>query len=85
MKEHFCRICGLYIEDKPWGEDGNCPTYEYCPCCGVEFGYQDYTIESAINYRKQWIANGSKWADLKEKPENWSLEEQISHIPYKYK
>lgn len=52
MEEHFCRICGLYSEDKPWGEDGHCPTYDICPCCGCEFGYEDYTVESAINYRK---------------------------------
>lgn len=53
MEDHFCRICGLYSEDKPWGEDGNCPTYEFCLCCGVEFGYEDYTVESVINYREQ--------------------------------
>jgi len=30
MSEHNCRVCGLYIDDLPWGEDGNCPTYEIC-------------------------------------------------------
>ncbi len=46
MNEHNCRVCGLYIDDLPWGEDGNCPTYEICSCCGVEFGNEDYTVES---------------------------------------
>ncbi len=85
MKEHFCRICGLYSEDKPWGEDGNCPTYDICPCCGGEFGYEDCTVESTIDYRKQWIENGAKWFDLKYKPEDWDLEKQMQNIPDKYK
>lgn len=85
MEENFCRICGLYSEDKPWGEDGHCPTYDICPCCGCEFGYEDCTFESAINYRKQWIENGVKWFDLKYKPEDWDLEKQMQNIPDKYK
>lgn len=36
MSNHNCRVCGLYIEDFPWGDDGNCPTYEICPCCGAK-------------------------------------------------
>lgn len=85
MKEHYCRICGLYIEDKPWGEDGNCPTYAICPCCGVEFGNEDYTVKSVISYRKQWITNGAKWFNWKERPEGWNLEKQMQDIPDKYK
>lgn len=85
MKDHNCRVCGLFIEDKPWGEDGNCPTYEYCPCCGVEFGYQDYTVESTKEFRKKWIENGAKWDSLEEKPENWDLEKQLMDIPDEYK
>lgn len=85
MEEHYCRICGLYIEDKPWGKDGNCPTYEICPCCGIEFGNEDYTIESAIEYRKQWLTDGAQWFNPKEKPKNWNLENQLLHIPEKYR
>ena len=32
MSRHNCRVCGYYIDDLPWGKDGNCPTYEICPC-----------------------------------------------------
>jgi len=60
-KEHYCRICGLYIEDLPWGEDGNTPSYEICPCCGVEFGHEDYTILSAKEYRIKWLKDGADW------------------------
>ncbi len=73
MGECFCRICGLYIEDKPWGEDGLFPTYEVCPCCGVEFGYEDCTVESVLDYRERCITNGTKWSNLNQNPVDWIL------------
>ena len=84
MKEYYCRVCGLYNEDKPWEQDDNSPTYEICPCCGVEFGYEDYTIESTIEYRKKWIENGAKWFNAKKKPEVWNLEKQLQNILNEY-
>jgi hypothetical protein len=81
MNTHNCRVCGLYIDDLPWGEDGCSPTYEICSCCGLEFGNEDYTIESTNKYREEWIAKGAKWFESKEKPENWNLEEQLKNIP----
>ncbi|BEG98213.1 hypothetical protein [Bacteroides sedimenti] len=84
MKEHNCRVCGLYIEDKPWGKDGLCPTYEICPCCGVEFGNEDYTPESIKRFRNNWIQQGAKWDESRDKPENWNLNEQLRDIPDDY-
>jgi hypothetical protein len=81
MNEHNCRVCGLYIDDLPWGEDGICPTYELCPCCNVEFGNEDYTIESTKQYREKWINKGAKWFKPKEKPDNWNLRQQLKCIP----
>lgn len=85
MKQHNCRVCGLYIENAPWGYDGMSPTYEICPCCGVEFGNDDYTIESVKTYRTEWIKRGANWFTPKEKPNNWNLEEQLKKIPLGYK
>lgn len=84
MNKHNCRVCGLYIKDFPWGKDGDCPTYEICPCCGVEFGNEDYTLSSIRIYRKNWISNGGKWFSTKEKPNNWNLENQLQHIPKEF-
>jgi len=84
IQNHHCRVCGYDNETLPWGEDGTCPTYEYCPCCGVEFGNQDYTIESVKEFRGKWISEGAQWDDLKEKPTNWNLEEQLRNIPEKF-
>lgn len=80
-----CRVCGFYMIDEPWGEDGETPTYEICPCCGVEFGNEDYTLESTKEYRKTWLSTGAKWFESKEKPIDWDMEKQMQNIPEEYK
>lgn len=57
----YCRVCGLYLGYQPWGEDGKTPSYEICPCCGVEFGYEDDSKSSIQAYREQWIRNDCQW------------------------
>ncbi|MGN6293494.1 MAG: hypothetical protein ACTHMV_12190 [Chitinophagaceae bacterium] len=84
MNEHNCRVCGLYITESPWGMDGESPTYEICPCCGVEFGNEDYTIEATRRYRQKWLDKGGDWFNLKEKPEVWDKEEQMKDIPEEF-
>ena len=81
MSEHYCRVCGLYIQDLPWGEDGSSPTYEICACCGVEFGYEDSTLESIRKYRKEWIDGGAVWFESSEKPPSWNLAKQLKNVP----
>ena len=85
MVDHNCRIWGFLNETLPWGDNGNCPTYEICPCCGVEFGNEDYTLDSVIKYRNKWKNDGYAWFDISEKPKQWLIEEQLKNIPKKYK
>ena len=80
-----CRVCGLARESKPWGDDGNTPSFEICSCCGVEFGYQDCNAEYVKKYRKVWLERKNKWFCPKEMPIDWSLEEQMKNIPTAYK
>lgn len=79
-EEHYCRICGLYIEDEPWGNDGQSPTYEICPCCGVEFGNEDFNLLSIEEYRKEWLENGANWFDKKSKPILWDVNKQLMNV-----
>lgn len=58
-----CRVCGYEPVDPPWGATGHTPTYELCPCCGVEYGNEDYTQASTIEYRDRWLSDGGKWMD----------------------
>lgn len=85
MKDHYCRVCGCFNEDKPWGDEGIYPTYDFCPCCGVEFGHEDFTLESTKEYRHAWIKNGCQWFKIKLKPNNWDCEQQMQNIPEEYR
>ncbi len=76
-----CRVCGMLQLDPPWGDDGRTPNYDICPCCGVEFGYEDSTLESIRKYRNRWLANGANWTEKLEKPNNWDLKKQLENIP----
>jgi hypothetical protein len=83
--KNYCRVCGFYNETPPWGLTGEIPTYEYCPCCGVEYGNQDYTLKSIREYRDSWIANGALWDEPNERPEKWDLSKQMRNIPDEFK
>ena len=51
QNEYVCRVCG-YINDEITWEKGIYPTYNICPCCGVEFGYEDSDLASIENIEK---------------------------------
>ena len=82
--KYICKVCGLIQADPPWGENGKSPNFAICPCCGVEFGYEDSTIESTIKFRNNWLNEGAKWNDLSKKPDNWSFEKQKEKITDNY-
>jgi hypothetical protein len=80
-----CRVCGWLLREPPWGVDGRTPLFDYCPCCGVEFGYQDATPSGARSYRERWMARGAPWNDLTERPSDWSLDAQLGEVPDKFR
>ena len=84
VEKLYCRVCGYKSENPPWGEDGQTPLYDFCPCCGVEHGYQDSTQNGTHKYRAKWIAAGAKWEEPEEKPDDWSLNEQLCHVPREF-
>jgi hypothetical protein len=81
----LCLVCGLAFEgtdeELPWGLDGENPTYNYCPCCGVEFGYGDFTLGAVGKWRKQWMDRGSGWFEPARQPAEWNLVRQLSNVP----
>lgn len=85
VEEHYwnrCRVCGLVFTDEfPWGDDGRCPTSEFCVCCGNEFGDADITPQSAANAREQWIAEGMPWFNPDRRPEDWDANAQLAQVP----
>jgi hypothetical protein len=78
---YSCRVCGLDQEEPPWGMDGLTPLFEHCPCCGVEFGYQDSTASAARAFREAWLAGGAGWDHAESRPAAWDPAEQLAQIP----
>lgn len=57
--KYYCSVCGLPLRDFAVGEDWDTPTYDICPCCGVEWGNEDYTPEVLTEYRNKWLESGA--------------------------
>lgn len=85
FKNNFCRVCGLIQLDSPWGDDGKSPNFEICPCCGVEFGYEDCLVEGIKKFRNNWVANDMRWNEPIKKPKNWSFVEQYQNVPDEFR
>ena|SRR5690242_7815117 len=81
----------------PWEDHGSPPyyqrygkaSYDVCPCCAYEFGYDDEPMHpenarSFAKYLADWTAGGCHWLGHRVAPEGWSLEEQLraASIPY---
>ena len=79
-KCHLCKVCGLFINNEPWGKDGKTPTYEICPCCGVEFGNEDCSEDSILEYRRNWIIKGALWFDEHLRPQDWEFKAQLEQL-----
>lgn len=81
----YCRVCGFESEVPQWGEDGRTPIYDYCPCCGVEHGYQDASPKGARTFREAWLTAGARWAEPETRPPNWSLDAQLVQVPNEFR
>ena len=75
MEATHCPVCGfgplgydppISMLDLAW-------SYDICPCCFCEYGFDDCTA-----YRERWIAEGGPWKELP-KPEGWRLEKQLEN------
>lgn len=78
---YICPVCGYdKLSEPPYDKFGD-PSYEICPCCGFEFGYDDLNLGFDYKtYRGIWIGNGAKWFSEEEKPNEWDLERQLHNI-----
>ena len=79
---YYCLICGYEKLEKPQYEKEIYPTFEICPCCGFEAGFEDLSEDICIvQYRNKWINDGMKWWNRKGKPLiGWYTEKQLMNI-----
>ncbi len=68
---YLCTVCGYdQLRHPP-------KNYHICPCCGTEFGYDDFEV-SHETLRQEWVAEGMKWFSRKTPPPpGWSPELQL--------
>lgn len=80
---YTCEVCGYPYLDEPAYDESGYVTYAICPCCGFEFGYDDYPDkESGItNWRNNWINDGYEWFSKHTAPPvNWNPQKQLNNI-----
>ena len=75
-----CRVCGYEPVEPPWGLDGRTPSFDYCPCCGVEWGYQDSSPVGTERFRSAWLEVGGPWRDASEPHDGLTLAERLRRI-----
>jgi len=67
-----CPVCGYDALSDPAHN-----TFEICPCCGVQFGYDDFNT-SHDELRRQWLKKGAPWFNPAIKPPpGWDVYTQL--------
>ena len=79
--QYKCLVCSFKgLDEEPYDAEGY-GSYEICPCCGFQFGVDDFPDkeEGIKNWREQWIEGGYKWFYNEHlKPLNWDPVEQLN-------
>jgi hypothetical protein len=64
--KYVCPVCGYRGLYRPPRD------YYTCPCCGTEFGYDDY-VRDHQELRRRWVASGAGWfSKTRPAPAGWS-------------
>ena len=81
--QYMCPVCGyIGLDNPPYGGKLD-PSYEICPCCSFEYGYDDasegFTFQQ---WRKEWIDGGMIWNRISHRPPppNWDPETQVAKV-----
>jgi predicted RNA-binding Zn-ribbon protein involved in translation (DUF1610 family) len=75
-----CPVCGFSgLSDPPYDAQG-CASFEICPSCGTEFGYDDST-RSHTELRQAWVNSGFPWrSQAVSPPSDWNAQEQLRNL-----
>lgn len=78
---YMCPVCGFDgLQEAPYNKAGN-GSYEICPCCGFEYGFDDQSEGiTHEEYRVKWIADGAQWFNPDAMPEGWDLTMQLKNL-----
>jgi predicted RNA-binding Zn-ribbon protein involved in translation (DUF1610 family) len=75
--QYSCPVCGIDGLLDPAYDSAGCASFEICPSCGTEFGYDD-ARKSHQELRKLWVASGALWHSRNTAPPpNWNGKDQL--------
>ena len=74
----MCPVCGFRGLSEPPYDEHQCASFEICPCCDTEFGYDDAN-KSFDELRAAWIAAGMPWRNQSVPPsDGWDGRAQLA-------
>ena len=84
----MCPVCGYPDLHEPPQTEGCGGSYEICPSCGIQFGYQDDTADGVegrqriyAEWRQRWIDDGMPWSSVGQPPPpSWNPVEQLKTL-----
>lgn len=82
----LCPVCGYELGFLPW--EGASASDEICPCCFIQFGYDDCAGGDQKErpniyekWRTGWVLKGMKWHSKRRRPpEGWDPIAQLRAI-----
>jgi len=76
----LCPVCGYDALEEPAYDQDGCSSFEICPSCGTQFGYDDSSAAHA-KLREEWINAGMKWwSTAHPAPIGWSAVRQLENV-----
>lgn len=70
-RQHICPVCGYPGLTEAARDSAGNTSFEICPSCGTEFGYDDATASHEI-LRARWLKAGALWwSKAIRKPRAW--------------
>ena len=81
-----CPVCGFNLGYRAW--DGETASDELCPCCLIQFGYDDATGGNVAarrilyaKWRSEWVAAGMPWRSHGGgPPQEWNPMSQLNQL-----
>lgn len=77
---NVCPVCGYDgLAEQAYDERGGA-SFEICPSCGTEFGYDD-SAATHTELRQRWLAAGARWwSKSQQPPPGWDPRDQLSNL-----
>jgi uncharacterized membrane protein YgcG len=78
---YTCPVCGFPELTEPPRTPDSGASYEICPSCGFQFGYDDESEGiDYVTWRRRWISEGMPWRSHNPAPAGWDPAAQLRAV-----